>query len=115
VTLTGTAPDSDLSNTVFVNIVAPQPITITISPTTATVRVHQNRQFTATIQGTTNTAATWKVNGTVGGNGTVGTISQSGVYRAPNSVPSPATVTVSANAAADPTKTAAALVTISKK
>jgi hypothetical protein len=99
----------------LVNIVAPQPITITISPTTATVRVHQNRQFTATIHGTTNASATWKVNSIVGGNGIVGTISQSGVYRAPNSVPSPAIVTVSATAAADPTKTATASVTISKK
>ena len=53
-------------------------VTIAISPTTATVRVRQSRQFTATIQGTTNTSATWKVNGIVGGNGTVGTVSQSG-------------------------------------
>ena len=97
------------------NVVAPPAVTIAISPTSATVRVRQNRQFTATIQGTTNTSATWKVNGIVGGNGTVGTISQSGVYKAPNSVPSPATVTVSATSAADPTKTATASVTISKK
>jgi hypothetical protein len=55
------------------------------------------------------------VNGIAGGNGTVGTVSQSGAYKAPNSVPSPATVTVSATSAADPTKTATASVTISKK
>jgi hypothetical protein len=98
-----------------VNIVAAPPVTITIAPTSATVRVHQNRQFTATIQGTTNPSTVWKVNGIVGGNGTVGTVSQSGLYRAPNTVPSPASVTVSATAVADPTKTATASVTISKK
>ena len=110
-----TTPDGDVSNTVLVNVVAPAPVTIAISPTTATVRVHQNRQFTATIQGTANTSATWKVNGITGGNGSIGTISQSGLYRAPNTVPSPATVTVSATAVADPAKTATASVTISKK
>jgi hypothetical protein len=110
-----TTPDGDVSNTVFVNIVVPPPVSIAISPTSATVRVRQGRQFTATIQGTTNTSATWKVNGIVGGNGTVGTISQAGAYKAPNTVPSPSTVTVSATAAADPTKTATASVTITKK
>jgi hypothetical protein len=110
-----TAPDGDVSNTVSVNVVAAPPVTIVVSPTSATVRVRQNRQFTATVQGTTNTSVTWTVNGIAGGNGTIGTINQSGLYRAPNSVPSPATVTVSATAAADPTKTATASVTISKK
>ena len=57
----------------------------------------------------------WKVNNIIGGNGSVGTISTSGLYRAPNTVPNPAVVTVSATAAADPSKTANAAVTISKK
>jgi hypothetical protein len=110
-----TTPDGDVSNAVFVDVVAPPPVSIAISPASVTVRVHQSRQFTATIQGTSNISATWKVNGIVGGNGTVGTISQSGAYKAPNTVPSPATVTVSATAAADPNKTATATVTITKK
>jgi hypothetical protein len=110
-----TTPDGDVSNTVFVDVVAPPPVSIAISPASATVRLHQGRQFTATIQGTSNTSATWKVNGIVGGNGTVGTISQSGAYKAPNTLPSPATVTVSATAVADPSKTATATVTITKK
>jgi hypothetical protein len=76
--------------------------------------VRQNKQFTATVQNTANTSVTWKVNGIVGGNSTVGTISASGVYRAPNSVPNPAVVTVSATSNADPTKSATASVTISR-
>lgn len=110
-----TTPDGDVSNTLFVNVVAPPPVTISISPTSATVRVRQTRQFTATLQGTTNTSVTWKVNGIAGGNATVGTISQTGLYRAPSTVPSPSTVTVTATSAGDPTKTAKASVTVSKR
>jgi hypothetical protein len=107
-------PDGEVSNTAFVNVTAPPPVAITISPTSASVRVRQNKQFTATVQNTANTSVTWKVNGIVGGNSTVGTISTSGVYRAPNSVPNPAVVTVSATSNADPTKSATASVSITR-
>jgi hypothetical protein len=52
------------------------------------------------------------VNTIVGGNPTVGTINTSGVYTAPNSVPSPPTVTITAVLQSDPTKTGSASVTI---
>jgi hypothetical protein len=107
-------PDGEVSNTAFVNVTAPPPVAIAISPTSASVRVRQNKQFTATVQNTANTSVTWKVNGIVGGNSTVGTISTSGVYRAPNSVPNSAVVTVSATSNADPTKSATASVTITR-
>jgi len=96
------------------NTAAPPAVAITISPTSATVRVKQTKQFTATVQNTANTSVTWKVNGIVGGNGTVGTISTSRVYRAPNSAPNPAVVSVSATSNADPTKSATASVTITR-
>jgi hypothetical protein len=105
-------PDGEVSNTAFVNVTAPPPVAITISPTSASVRVRQSKQFTATVLNTANTSVTWKVNGIVGGNSTIGTISTSGVYRAPNSVPNPAVVTVSATSNADPTKSATVSVTI---
>jgi hypothetical protein len=107
-------PDGEVSNTFFVNVTAPQPVAIAISPTSATVRVKQTKQFTATVQNTTNTSVTWRVNGVVGGNSSVGTISASGAYRAPNSVPNPAVVTVSATSNADPTKSASASVTVTR-
>ena len=108
-------PDGETSNAFFVDVVAPPPVTITISPTSATVRVNRTRQFTAVVQNSANTAVTWKVNGVIGGNAAVGTVSSSGLYRAPASVPTPATVTVSATAAADTSQTAGASVTVSKK
>jgi len=108
-------PDGEVSNTFYVDVTTPPPVSITISPTAVTVRVNRTQQFTATVQNSSNTSVIWKVNGAAGGSAAVGTISSSGVYRAPNSVPSPAVVTVSATAAADQTKTANASVTISRK
>ena len=110
-----TTTDGEVSNTFFVSVAAAPAVIVTISPTTATVRVNRTRQFTASVQNTSNTAVTWKVNGISGGNATIGTISASGLYRAPGSVPSPSGVTVIATSVADPTKTASASVTITRK
>ncbi len=101
-----------------VNVTNPPPppvVSITISPTTASVRITTTRQFTATVTNTTNTAVTWKVKGITGGNSTVGTISASGLYRAPNSVPLLNKVTVTVVSVADPTKSANATVTVTRK
>jgi len=64
-------------------------------PSTATVATNKTQQFTATLNGA-NTAVSWSVNAVAGGNSTVGTISPTGLYTAPASIPSPATVTVTA-------------------
>ncbi len=108
-------PDGGVSNTVTVNVVSAPAISVTISPTSATVRVNRTKQFTATVQNSSNQSVTWKVNGVTGGNSTVGTIGTSGLYRAPASVPNPAVVTVSATSVADPTKSANASVTVSRR
>ena len=105
--------DGTLSPAVSLDIVAVT-VSVGVSPTSASVRVKQTRQFSATVQGTSNTAVTWKVNGIAGGNATIGTISSTGAYKAPSSVPNPATVTVSATSVVDPTKSAAASVTITR-
>ena len=107
-------PDATTSNTVFVSVTAATPVSVSISPTSASVRVKQTRQFTATVLNATNKTVTWKVNGIAGGNASVGTISTSGLYKAPNSVPNPAVVTVSATSAADTSKAASAAVTITR-
>jgi hypothetical protein len=115
VPVTATTPDGAVSNVAYIDITAPPPVTISVSPVSATLRVKQTLQFTATVQGPSDKSVTWKVNGIAGGNGTVGTISSTGLYKAPNTVPHPADVTVSAASNADPTKTAAASVTIVKR
>jgi len=78
-----------------------------ISPTAVTLQVGETQQFTAT-----HDVSLWEVNGVGGGDTTVGTISSTGLYTAPNSVPTPATVTVKAYEQDNHTKTAQALVTI---
>ena len=60
---------------------------ISISPTSASVRVKTTKQFTATVTNTSNTSVIWKVNGVTGGNSTFGIISTSGLYKAPSNVP----------------------------
>ena len=90
----------------------PIPVSVTISPVSATVGAGGTQQFTATVENTGNTAVTWQVSGVTGGNATVGTISSSGLYTAPAVVPNPAIVTVAAVSQADPTKSASAQVTI---
>ena len=86
-------------------------VMLTLTPATATVVINQSAAFQATVTGSTNTAVTWQVNSVAGGNSTVGTIA-AGVYTAPAAVPNPATVTVSAIAQADTTKTKSASVLI---
>jgi hypothetical protein len=93
----------------------PPPVAISISPISASVRIKTTKQFTATVTNTTNTSVTWKVNGVAGGNSTFGTISTSGLYKAPISVPSPAKVTVTATSNADTSKSASATVSITRR
>ena len=81
-----------------------------VSPSTAIVATSTTQQFTVT--GITNTTVNWSVNGTAGGNSTVGTISASGLYTAPSSIPNPATVQVTAADQASPSLTGSASVTV---
>ena len=90
----------------------PPSIVVSVTPATASVQTGATQSFTATVTNTTNTAVTWQINGITGGNTTVGTISAAGLYTAPATVPSPATVTVGAVSMADPTRSGSAQVTI---
>jgi hypothetical protein len=93
----------------------PPPVSVTISPTSASVRIGRTRAFTATVSNTSNTSVTWQVNGITGGNATLGIISSLGTYQAPSKVPAGGTATVTAVSKADATKSASALVTIVKR
>jgi hypothetical protein len=70
------------------------------------------QQFTATVKGTSNTAVTWSVNGVSGGNSTVGTISSTGLYTAPQDLPNPAIVTIQATSQASSSVSGSAPLTI---
>jgi uncharacterized delta-60 repeat protein len=90
----------------------PPQVAVSVSPSTATVVSGKQQQFTAAVSNTTNAAVTWQVSNVSGGNATVGTISSTGMYTAPASVPSPASVEVKAISQADTTKSGTSSVTV---
>lgn len=121
-----TAPSS-ISNEFTVNIVATsladnsrsdsaivtlKPINVTVSPETATVNVSATRQFTATVQGGNNLNVTWSLSGSGCAGNACGTLTSTGLYTAPATVPVPPAVTVTATAVADPSRSDFATVTI---
>jgi hypothetical protein len=88
-------------------------VTVTLSANSATVPVGASQLFTAKVEGTTNTAVNWSVNGVAGGNSTVGSITAEGVYKAPSTVPNPSAVTITATSQDDSFDSDSASVTIS--
>ena len=68
----------------------------------AQVRLGSTTQFTATVTNLTNTAVTWTVNGTAGGSSSGGTISATGLYTPPATIPTVNPVSVTAVSVASP-------------
>jgi hypothetical protein len=87
------------------------PITISISTTSVAVAPNGTQNFGIGISGTSNSNVIWSVNGIVGGNSIVGTISSTGFYHAP-ATPPPGPVTITARSAADPGIAASAIVAV---
>ena len=85
---------------------------VTVSPATANVQEGSQQQFTATVTNTSDTAVTWQVNNITGGNASVGTITSGGLYTAPDAIPSPASVTITAFISDVPSISGSAIVTI---
>ena len=84
-------------------------ITVSVSPATVNLALGAQSQFTAMVSGASNTAVTWQVNGVTGGSSTTGTISSTGDYTAPATLPS-SSVTVMAVSQADTTVSGSATV-----
>ncbi len=110
--VTVSASYNSSSQNATVTVTATPVVHVTVSPSTVTVLTGTPQQFTATVTGTSNTAVDWSVNGLYGGNSTVGTISSTGLYTAPTTVPNPSTVTVTATSQADYNASDSANVTI---
>lgn len=109
--------DPQRSGSANVNLESNIAISVSLSPTTASVPAGGAQVFTASVSGTTNTGVTWSVNGISGGNSTIGTVAGTGAatatYTAPSAPPSPAAVTVAATSVEDTSKSGSASVTIS--
>lgn len=108
VTAQSTYQSSTMANA-SVSIAAPPPVTVSVSPASASLETGQAQQFTATVSGTTNIGVNWLVNGVLGGNSSVGTISSAGLYTAPGSATQ---VTITGQSVYQPSSSATAAVTV---
>jgi hypothetical protein len=95
-----------------VSVPSPPTVSVTVSPPIATVKAGSEFFFHAKVSGSTNTAVTWQVNGISGGNSTLGTIDNAGLYTAPAFPPAPPSVNVTAVSTADASKSDSADVTV---
>ncbi len=88
-------------------------IELAVCPSSGSVQAGSGtKAFNATLANTTDASVSWQVNGIAGGNSTVGTISSSGVYTPPSSVPQGGTVTIAAVSNVDGTTTGTAQLTV---
>src|SRR5579863_6250272 len=62
-------------------------VTITSPPIAPTVEVGRKQAFQATVTGVSDTSVSWEVDGIPGGNASVGTINDAGLYIAPAALP----------------------------
>ena len=106
VTVTATSSADSTKKATATVTLQPAAVTISMSPTSTTLQAGKTQQFTATVAGSTNTAATWSISPAVG------SVSTSGLYTAPASITSAQTVTVTATSSADSTKKATATATL---
>jgi len=97
---------------VTVTLLVPPPVSVVVTPSTASVQLGAALSLQATVTGSANTAVTWSVNGVVGGSATVGTVAVSGVYTAPAVMPASASVTVRATSVAAPSSYGIATMTL---
>jgi YD repeat-containing protein len=96
--------------------ISPRPFRIVgvlaVTPLTATLGAGATQQFVASEGEVETTNVLWSVDGLVGGEAGVGTISSQGLYVAPAAIPSPRTVAVTATSRDDASVAASAVVTL---
>lgn len=88
----------------------PPAIVVVLNTVDQTIAAGSSFTFVAQVVGNPNQSVTWSVEGILGGNSTVGTITVGGIYTAPTSTG--ASRSVSANSVANPTVYAVANVTV---
>jgi hypothetical protein len=112
VTITATSlADASVSESLAVTLTAPpqapggnggDPTVVLALSGATSVRLGASSQYAAKVTGTSDVAVTWSVDGTVGGNTSIGLISTTGLYKAPSTSPQSSKVTITATSVADP-------------
>ncbi len=94
-----------ISNTVITSVQSgvPSGVDVSVSPVSASLLTGATQQFTAAVSGAGDSSVKWSVNGVLGGNSTVGTITATGLYTAPATAPSSNIAFVAATSAEDST------------
>jgi hypothetical protein len=87
-------------------------VTVSVSHGYSQLVLGGTEQFKAKVGGGANTKIVWEVNNVRGGASATGTISNSGLYTAPATLPTPAIATVTAISKADPSASATATITL---
>jgi hypothetical protein len=86
-------------------------VTLALSGPTK-VTLASSAHYAATVTGSSDTAVTWSVNGVIGGDTTLGTISGNGTYTAPAKEPASSKVTITVTSAVDPSVSQSLAVTL---
>lgn len=81
-------------------------VMVSVSPSSVTLGAGESQQYSATVSGTSNQAVAWSLNPAVGN------ISSTGLYTAPATISTEQNVTVTAQSAADTTKSASGTVSL---
>ena len=87
------------------------PPMVTVTPATANVQEGSTQQFSATVTNSSS-SVNWLVNGVAGGSAATGTINSAGLYTAPLVIPSPASITITAQLQANTAILSNSVVTI---
>ena len=112
-TPTNTAEYNTATDSVTLTVNNP-PVSVTVTPATATLYAGQTQQFTSSVSNNDGSRCgkdrvTWTISPSVG------TISSTGLYTAPVTISKQQTVTVTATSQANPTKSASATITLMPK
>src|ERR1700674_5713953 len=97
------AADSTAQGTATVNL--QPPLSVSVTPSTVTLKASGQQVFTATVTGSANQNVAWSISPNVGS-------MLNGTYTAPASIASPQVVTVTAQSAADSTAQGTATVNL---
>ena len=106
VTVTATSV-ADPTKAAVAAIALNPPVTISVNPPSASLTANQTLQLTATVSGSTNQQVNWNLSPAG-----IGSVSATGLYTSPASIPVQQTVTVTATSVADSTKSSASVVTL---
>ena len=91
---------------------SPGAVAVAITPRSASLAIGATQQFSASVSGGSNSSVSWSVQCAMPGNSACGTISNAGLYTAPNTEPPPSSATVIATSQADPSQEASAAIAL---